>query len=148
MVPADFLPLVNDLVPDQGEDVITPEVRERAIEEALVRYNADLAPDPVDNVPRAHQLPVAQYAAYLLCQQLATRYSSDRDSTIAGDMARVESRARSYAARAKEYRTAYYAGTDQADPFSEQAGSGLTPAASVTSWPSRNPRFNLVRPHD
>ena len=82
MALADIQQLLNDLVSDQ-DDAVAPDVRDRAIAEALVRYDADLSPLPGADVPQAHRLPVAQYAAYLLCQQLATRYSSDRDSTLA-----------------------------------------------------------------
>lgn len=144
MALADIQQLLSDLVPDQ-DDAVATDVRDRAIAEALVRYDADLAPLPGAGVPQAHRLPVAQYAAYLLCQRLATLYSSDRDSTLAVDAARVESRARAYALRAKEYRTAYYQGTGQADPFSAAAGTGLAAAAGVVSWPRRNPRHGLVR---
>ncbi|QIL81818.1 hypothetical protein G7047_19270 [Diaphorobacter sp. HDW4A] len=98
-----------------------------------------------DTIPAAHRLAVAYYAAYLLCQQLATRFSSDRDSTLNVDMARNESRATAFSKRAKEYRTAYFTGTGQVDPFNEKlSGNGLAAAASVTSWPRRNPRHNLV----
>lgn len=98
-----------------------------------------------DTIPVAHRLPVAYYAAYLLCQQLATRFSSDRDSTVNVDMSRNETRATAYSRRAKEYRTAYFTGTGQVDPFNEKlAANGLTAAAGVASWPRRNPRHNLV----
>ncbi len=149
MALADIQQLVMDLVSDQAK-TITPEVRDRAIEEARVRYSTDLPPAPdadPDAIPQAHRLPVAQYAAYLLCQQLATRYSGERDTAVGGEVARTESRARNFAARAKEYRSAYYEGTGQADPFAASAagsGNGLAPAAAVTSWPGRR-RNQLTR---
>ena len=40
MALADFQLLVDDMVTDQGA-VITPDVRDRAIEQARVRYSAD-----------------------------------------------------------------------------------------------------------
>ena len=99
----------------------------------------------IDTIPVAHRLAVAYYAAYLLCQQLATRFSSDRDSTVNVDLSRNETRATAYSKRAKEYRTAYFTGTGQVDPFNEKlSANGLTAAASVASWPRRNPRHNLV----
>lgn len=99
-----------------------------------------------DTIPAAHRIAVAYYAAYLLCQQLATRFSSDRDSTLSVDMARNESRATAYSKRAKEYRTAYFTGTGQVDPFNDKlTGNGLAAAASVGNWPRRNPRHALVR---
>lgn len=102
--------------------------------------------DTVDTVPLHHRLPVAQYAAYLLCQQLATRYSGERETAVGADAAKTETRARSYAARAREYRSAYYAGTGQSDPFKQaDKGTDLAAASAVASWPSRNPRYRLVR---
>ena len=98
-----------------------------------------------DSIPAAHRLAVSYYAAYLLCQQLATRFSSDSDSTLNVDMARNESRATAFSKRAKEYRTAYFTGTGQVDPFNEKLpANGLTAAAGVVSWPRRNPRHSLV----
>lgn len=102
--------------------------------------------DAVDTVPLPHRLPVAQYAAYLLCQQLATRYSGERETAVGAELAKTETRARSYAARAKEYRSAYYAGTGQSDPFKQaEKGKDLAAASAVASWPRRNPRYRLVR---
>ena len=96
---------------------------------------------PADTIPRAHREAVAQYAAYVLCQQLATRFSGDQETAVGADVSLTETRARAYAARAKEYRTAYYLGTGQVDPFAKpsasSAGSGATPAAAVGSWPRR-----------
>jgi hypothetical protein len=99
-----------------------------------------------DTIPAEHRLAVAQYAAHLLCQQLAARYSGEREAATGGDVARTESRARNFAARAKEYRSAYYQGTSQADPFAP-AGSpagGQAAAAAVVSWPGRR-RHQLTR---
>lgn len=94
--------------------------------------------DAHDTIPMGHRMAVAQYAAYLLCQQLATRYSGERETPMGAEVARTETRARSYAARAKEYRSAYYAGTGQSDPFKQaDLGGDLAPAAAVVSWPSR-----------
>ena len=222
MALADFQQLVKDMVSDQDK-TLTPEVRDRAIEQARVRYGADLprelqadvawpelgvfGPVPAgwgegwhvlhalypietrtpiyldayrkpaggwglecinalpegavvrvaytaphaldadaDTIPPEHRLAVAQYAAHLLCQQLAARYSGERETAVGGDVARTESRARNYAARAKEYRAAYYQGTGQADPFAP-AGSpagGQAAAAAVASWPARR-RHQLTR---
>ena len=94
--------------------------------------------DQDDTIPLEHRLPVAQYAAYLLCQQLATRFSGERETAIGADVARTET-------RAKEYRSAYFAGTAQADPYSETGAVGAHAAAGVVSWPRRNPRFGLVK---
>lgn len=98
-------------------------------------------PTAADTIPLKHRLAVAQLAASLLCSQLATRYSGQRETAMGADVTQAETRAREYSSRAKEYRTAYYVGTDQADPFAKQAaagGSAGTPAAAaVGSWPGR-----------
>ncbi|MDH1333261.1 hypothetical protein N5D77_06045 [Comamonas thiooxydans] len=212
--------LVKDMVGDQ-DDVITTEVRDRALDEARIRYSADAprleladivwpatgvfgpVPDgwtdssviqsvefPVgkrpasmvfaetyrtatgwgleseqalpgnalvrvcyqlphvldataDSIPQRHRLPVASFAAHLLCQQLATRFAGDRETTLGSDMSRTESRSRNYAARAKDYRAAYFAGIGQLDPALQDAVAGSA-ASAVTSWPRRNPRHRLV----
>lgn len=141
---AELQALLDDLVPEQ-QDALPPDARERATAQALLRYYTDMALPAQTEVPPEHRLPVVQWAAYLLCQQLATRYSSERETTLAVDMARTQSRAQAYAARAKEYRQAYYAGTGQADPLDPSAAPSQGAAAAVASWPRRNPRHNLVR---
>lgn len=99
----------------------------------------------IDTIPLMHREGVASYAAYLLCRQLAAHYSAERDSSISADSSNTESRARNYAIRANEYRTAYYVGIGRADPFAKSggggvgggAGSGGDAAAGVTNWQSR-----------
>jgi hypothetical protein len=46
---------------------------------------------------------VAKYAA-LLCEQLASFYASDTDSTISADRSFGQTRSQAFAARAREYR--------------------------------------------
>jgi len=222
---ADFQQLVTDLVPDQASNV-APDVQRRAIEEAALRYGADVpraltedvvwlqhgvfgpvpagwadeaivrsAEYPVgqhpasllfvdayrdligtwglesvrslpegavvrvkfslphilegdtDTIPALHRWPVAQYAAHLLCQQLATRFSAERESAIGADVSRTESKASMYARRAKEYRAGYYAGIGVVDPLTQaENGSALTPAAAVASWPGRRRLFRRGEP--
>lgn len=101
-----------------------------------------------DTLPAHHRLPVAQYAAHLVCHQLATFYSAQRETSLGADASMTETRAREFAARAKELRAAYYAGVGVPDPFKAAAGggaSGAAAAAGVATWPRRNPRFGLVR---
>ena len=141
---AELQTLLADLVPEQ-EDTLPPQARERAAAQALLRYRTDLALASDTDVPPAHRLALAQWAAYLLCQQLATRYSSERETTLGVDMAHTQSRAQAYAVRAKEYRQAYYAGTGQADPLDPSAAPSQGAAAAVATWPQRNPRHKLVR---
>lgn len=47
-----------------------------------------------DTIPMEHRMAVAQYAAWLLCQQLATRYSGERETPMGAEVARTETRAR------------------------------------------------------
>lgn len=150
MALADYQQLVNDMVRDQAA-IVTPDVQGRAIEQARVRYSADcehdLGGDPAeDTIPVQHRLPVASLAASMLCQQLATYFSGQRETTLGADASQTETRAREFAARAKEYRTAYYVGTGQIDPYAKPAastGSGATAAAAVATWPGR-PRNRLT----
>lgn len=100
-----------------------------------------------DTIPARHRLPVAQYAAHLLCHQLATHYSAQREAAMGSDASMTESRARQFADRARELRTAYFAGVGLPDPFKAGTSSSApgAAAAAVVSWPSRNPRHSLVR---
>ncbi len=112
---------------------------------ALVYLSITGGPLQMDAIPAVHRRAVAAWTAYELCQQLATRYSGERETTILGaDMARTESRAKSYALRAKEWRAAYYSGIGQVDPaLRELPVNG--PAFAVGHWPKRNPRHDLTR---
>ena len=113
---------------------------------ALVRVSfllPHVLDDNADSIPQRHRLAVASFAAHLLCQQLATRYAGDRETTLGSDMSRTESRSRNYAARAKDYRAAYFAGVGQLDPALQDAVAGSAVSA-VVSWPRRNPRHRLV----
>lgn len=223
MALVDFQQMVDDLVRDQSRTIV-PAVRDRAIDQAVLRYSADrprglvldtgwlvsgyVGPLPEgwtddclirdaeypignhprsligvslyqndggallmsdvelpagvtvrltlaaahrlagaeDTIPTAHRLAVASHAAWQLCTQLATYYSGQRETLVNADHSNTESRARDYAARAKEYRSAYFIGTDQVDPYAKSAsGNGNTSAASaVVSWPGR-PRNRLTR---
>ncbi|MGE4244279.1 hypothetical protein [Ramlibacter sp.] len=93
--------------------------------------------EPADTVPQAHREAVASYAASLLCAQLAAQFSGERDATVGADGASTDSRSRNFAARAKEYRAAYYAGIGKADPRADKnAGTGDA-AASASAWAGR-----------
>ena len=104
--------------------------------------------DTEDTIGIVHRTPVAMLAASLLCQQLATHYSSQRETAMGADVSQTETRAREFAARAREYRRAYYVGTGQADPFKaasgQGAGSGVASAAATGGWPARQ-RLGLAR---
>ncbi|MDP3614517.1 MAG: hypothetical protein Q8R98_21950, partial [Rubrivivax sp.] len=96
---------------------------------------------PKDTIPAKHRDGVAAYAAHLLCRELATLYSAERESSIAADGSNSESRARNYAFRAREFRSAYYATIGVADPMASGTGgnsaSSATGAGAVVSWGSR-----------
>ena len=143
-MPLDYDLTVQDMVSDQ-EATLNADVRARAIASAQAQYGQDMGDVEEQDIPIVHCMAIAQYAAYLLCQQLAARFSGERESALGGDVARTESRARAYAARAKEYRTAYYAGIGLVDPFKQtELGRDQVAAAAVGSWP-RRPRGMLTR---
>lgn len=140
------LDLLLDRTPG-GWNLLSQEV---LVQGTVVRltYTADHLLDATsDTVPLVHRLAVAQYAAHLLCHQLATHYSGQRDSAMGADVSQTESRAREFAARSKEYRAAYFVGIGKPDPYARTtsgAGGGNTgtaAAASVGSWPARCRRF-------
>lgn len=100
-----------------------------------------------DTIPLQHREAVASYAAHSLCRQLSVRYSGEREASINADGSNTESRARNYAARAKEFRSAYFVGIGQVDPYAagaRTASSGVTAASSTSTWPGRM-RYGLTR---
>lgn len=104
-----------------------------------------LAPD---TVPLKHREALASYAAHLLCRQLAAYFSGERETSIGAERSDTDSRARNYAARAKEYRATYFAGLGIADPQAASTGGAADfvaqPAASVGTWAGRS-RYSLTR---
>lgn len=100
-----------------------------------------------DTVPAEHRDAVGSWAAHLLCRELATYFSGERESSIGADGSNTESRARNYAARAKEYRAAYFGALGLVDPMASGAVSGAVPpaaAGAAMSWPGRpRPWFNV-----
>ncbi|MFE8644130.1 hypothetical protein ACFX58_03485 [Sphingomonas sp. NCPPB 2930] len=101
-----------------------------------------------DTIPLVHREAVASYAAHLLCKQLASYFSGQRETAIGADVSQTDTRARQYASQAKDYRRAYYASLGLVDPYSDKAGavagSGVASAASVGQWPGRG-RYGLTR---
>lgn len=101
--------------------------------------------EPADTLPLQHREAVASYAASLLCRQLAAYFSGQRETAVNADASNTENRARNYAARAKEYRAAYYAGIGRPDPQLQKAdGNGEPGASAVISMPGRQ-RHHLVQ---
>ncbi len=70
-----------------------------------IQHVLDDVTDTIDIVDRE---PVASYAAAVLCDQLASLYSGDSDSTIQADSVDHQSKAREFAFRAKTLRKRYY----------------------------------------
>jgi len=100
---------------------------------------------PLDTIADAYREAVASYAASVLCKQIATRYGHDRDASVNADSSNQDSRARNFAARARDYRAAYYVGIGKADPQSAAGqGAGADASGAVTSWPGRT-RGSLTR---
>lgn len=133
---------------DGGAVLVTVDSLPAAAEVRISFSAPHLLTDQADTIPLVHREAVASYAAHSLCRQLAARFSGERESSINADGSNTDSRARNYAARAKEYRAVYYGALGKPDPAlstsGQTAGSGATPAASVGSWPGR-PRNSLTR---
>jgi len=70
-----------------------------------IRHTLDAS---TDTIPVEDREPVSAYAAALLCDQLASLYSGDTDSTIAADNVDHQSKAREFAARARALRSRYF----------------------------------------
>lgn len=64
--------------------------------------------DSADTIPVGDREPVACYAAAVLCEQLATFYSGDSDSTLEADSVNQSSKAREFSSRAKGLRKRYF----------------------------------------
>jgi hypothetical protein len=64
--------------------------------------------DTVDSTPASDNEAIASYAAALLCDQLASQYSGDTDTTIQADSVEHSSKARDFATRANSLRKRYY----------------------------------------
>lgn len=136
------------LYTDEGGTLLMADTEVAAGAQVRVTFAAPHRVDEVaDTVPLRHREALASYAAFSLCRQLSVRYSGEREASIGADGSNTESRARNYAARAKEYRAAYYAGIGQVDPYAQGVGGGssaVAAAASVGSWPGRS-RYSLTR---
>ena len=152
--PAASIELSVYLQPGPLENLVTPEALAAG---AVVRVSFaaphQLAGSPAaaDTIPARHMEAVASYAAHVLCKQLATHYSGERETSINADASNTDSRARNYAMRAKDYRAAYFGGIGKGDPQGAGNGSGASggatePAASVSSWVGR--QRNVIRTND
>lgn len=62
----------------------------------------------VDTIPVGDRESVSSYAAAMLCDQLASLYSNDQDSTIKADSVQHTSKASEFAKRAKVLRQRYF----------------------------------------
>lgn len=76
-----------------------------------------------DTIPPADREAVAKYAAALLCEQLASLYASDTDSTLSADRSFGQTRSQAFAARAREYRKQFQAALGIDDKTAAPAGA-------------------------
>lgn len=77
----------------------------------------------LDTIPTQDREAVAKYAASLVCDQLASMYSSDTDSTLGADRTQGQTRAQAFAARGREYRKQYQAALGIDDKKAVSAGA-------------------------
>jgi hypothetical protein len=85
-----------------------------------------------DTVPPEHHHALACLASHLLCLELATYFSGDREPTIGADVAQGQTRAQAYAARSRDLRGQYYAAIGKADPLARGSNSPLLCAARAS----------------
>jgi hypothetical protein len=85
-----------------------------------VRHQLDAV---TDTIPTKDREAVAKYAAALACEQLASFYASDTDSTIGADRAQGQSRSQAFAARAREYRKQFEAALGVTDQVAAPASA-------------------------
>ena len=69
---------------------------------------AHVLSDVADTITVMDREPVSSYAAAMLCDQLASLYSNDQDSTIKADSVQHTSKAGEFARRAKVLRQRYF----------------------------------------
>lgn len=152
--PAASIEMSIYMQPGLGENLVTPDAL--AVGDVVrvtyaVPHQLTGAPTLADTIPVRHMEAVASYAAHVLCKQLATHYSGERETSINADASNTDSRARNYALRAKDYRAAYFGGIGKADPQGggnggAASGGSTEPAASVSSWAGR--QRNVIRTND
>jgi hypothetical protein len=149
MEPPEFLDMSVYVTPS-AQELLSPDVLPAGAA-VRVQFTAphllNAGSTPADTIPLKHREAVASYAAQILCRELASYYSGQRDTAIGADNSNGESRARNFSSRAREYRSAYYAGIGKADPQSDKGAGGATAgagAASVSSWTGRG-RLGLTR---
>lgn len=75
-----------------------------------------------DTIPTSDREPVACWAAAMLCDQLASLYSGNTDSTIQADSVQNTSKAQEYASRARALRKRYLDELGIEDKRSQPAG--------------------------
>ena len=113
----------------------------------LTYHTSHVLTEATDTIPEHHRAAVAAWAASLLCVQLATYFSGQREPMLGADVSQTETRAREFSARAKEFRALYYVGIGMSDPFGKggsagaAGGSGTSASAFVGQWPGRKRLF-------
>ena len=76
-----------------------------------------------DTIPTRDREAVACYAGAVLCEQLASLYSSETDSTIQADQVQTLSKAQQYARRARDLRQRYHDDLGVAEKQAAPAGT-------------------------
>lgn len=99
-----------------------------------IRHTLDAA---ADTIPLQHREPVAKYAASLLCDQLASFYANEGDSTIAADATRNQPKSEAYRNRARDYRKQYQDAIGVDDKTAAPAGV----VVNLHSYDSRGQDF-------
>lgn len=88
-------------------------------------------------IPESDFFAVCNRAGALCCREIATRYSRTSDSTIAGDSVNHPIRAQMFAARAKEFQSAYEVALGiSKDQQDYQASSEFVFWETVPQWPA------------
>lgn len=84
-----------------------------------IRHTLDVA---TDTIPLQHREATSRYAASLLCDQLASFYANEGDSTIAADATRNQPKSEAYRNRARDYRKQYQDAVGVDDKTAAPAG--------------------------
>lgn len=76
-----------------------------------------------DTIPSYHRDAICKFAAAMLCDQLASLYASDTDSSMSAQASQGQSRSQAFASRAKEFRKQYQDAIGVEDKVSAPAGA-------------------------
>lgn len=106
---------------------------------ATVRVNYTIPhtlSDSENTIPDRSKEPVASYAASLLCDQLASFYTGETDSTVSADNVDHQGKGALFAARAKVLRDRYY--NEMGIDPKRNVASGCVVDLDLTDWRGRD----------